>query len=339
MTQTASRQPRSNSKAARSRRANDRAVHLQLAGQFEEARKAYARAIELHPGNANAHHNFAFLLAELAGRDDAPDYSEALAHARRACDLAPTRAGYTATLAQILFASGAQEEAIELAELALGQSPDDAPLTDQLARLLILAGRPGRAAELLAGLAPRVPFEGDRHLRWATAEALRGNLAAAQRVLGELLQFDPECAAAWAQLGSILYLQKDLGSAREALHKALGIDRRAASALRHLALVEVACGNTEQAIRAYHDYLALAPRDHATALDLSVLLLSAKQPEAARELLAQIDGSRVDSDRLRFYRAMAERELGRRAAARKSFTRLARGESYYADQARRMLAV
>jgi len=81
------------------------------------------------PDSALAHNNLAWLAARCGRRLD-----DALAHAQRAVALAPDKAAYLDTLAEVHFQKGDRDRAVELAEQCLRLAPDDPHIQAQLAR-------------------------------------------------------------------------------------------------------------------------------------------------------------------------------------------------------------
>lgn len=321
-----------NSKVGRSRRANDEGVRLHLAGDRDRARQAYQRSIALDPDNATAHHNLAFLLTQAGAAD------EGLAHAERAVALRPGNAGYLTTLGQVRLVAGDGEGAVAALEAAVRADPGDLTARDQLGRVQLQSGRVDDAVSTFEQTAADAGYDALRQVRWATAECLRGDLEVAAAMLREVVRRSPDLACGWSQLGVVLYMLEDYGSARDALRQALGIDRHDRQALRHLALVETACNRRGEALRALGDYLALQPDDEVAALDFAVLLLSVGRAREARQVIDGLGDDRAPPERLAFYSALADSELGAKVRARRVFARLARNGGPYAARARSMLA-
>ena len=118
---------------------NSRGLLLKALGLYEEAEKAFRRALSLAPEDPLINFNLGTLLLE--NRD-----SEALTYLRSAFRLSPARVLFAETLAEALSQAGRKEEALEL---LLGRSQLTLKGRALLGRLLYEAGRFEEAFECL----------------------------------------------------------------------------------------------------------------------------------------------------------------------------------------------
>jgi Tfp pilus assembly protein PilF len=141
----------------------------------------------------------------------------------------------------------------------------------------------------------------------------------------------------WAQLGSVLLLRQDYGSASEALTRALQLSPDDPHARHRLAQALLARGDRAAARRELERVLVQHPRHLSAALDLAVLELSADDAAAALERLDRVLAEDPTDAKASFYRALALRQLAREAPARAALQRLAAGASRYAQRAQALL--
>ena len=110
------------------------AGHQQWADRiFEAAAARYLQVLGTWPDSALHHNNLAWACVRC---DRWPQ--RRLEHARRAVQLSPDHAGYLDTLAEILYRSGQQAEAIRIAEQCVARNPFRQHYRDQLARFRAL---------------------------------------------------------------------------------------------------------------------------------------------------------------------------------------------------------
>jgi tetratricopeptide (TPR) repeat protein len=110
-------------------------------GKAGEADEAYARAMELEPGNPRLLNNRAYAMAAGGG-----DPAAALELAERACETRPRNPRYLETAAAALMAAGRPEEAARRLERAWGLAERETPearreIMEGLARAWLAAGR------------------------------------------------------------------------------------------------------------------------------------------------------------------------------------------------------
>jgi len=79
------------------------------------------------------------------------------------------------------------------------------------------------------------------------------------------------------------------------------------TALKHLALVHIACGETQPAIDSMRSLCQQFPHEPSVACDLAVMELSAGKKESARERLSQLVEGHRDS-RILYYYAVSLKE-------------------------------
>ena len=146
--------------------------HLWLArsykkqGEFEKARLAFARLIELDPNNVEA----LSALGEIYSWD-VSRREEAIALLRRASILAPGNAEVKKQLAEVLHWTGRNDEAFDYAQNVVDDYSNDKGFLTTYARILTATGHPGNAVTIYEDFLD-IHTSGDLALRVAYAEAL-----------------------------------------------------------------------------------------------------------------------------------------------------------------------
>lgn len=220
----------------------DSAVELSKSGRHEESIREYRRALELDPGNPEAHNNLGLALAH-GGKLD-----EAMAHYRKALALNPDLATAHNNLGAALARSGRPGEAVEHFVLFLESNPGSVEAHGNLLRALAQAGRAGEAARLFAGL----------------------------------LQKHPSSAPLHNSLGVTLVWQKQGEEATREFERALEIDPKLIEARQNLAdALYFHLGRTVEALNQWRELLKTAP-DHIPALNNAAMIMATDPDPAIR---------------------------------------------------------
>jgi Flp pilus assembly protein TadD len=149
-------------------------------GRPEEARAAYAKALELDPSSASAHFNLAVAFVQ------AGDYREAEAHYRQALSGRPTAETHNG-LGYALARQGRTDDAIEEFQVAIDLDASYAPAYNNLAEGLASQGKLAEAERYY-----------ERSLTLRTSPAVYNALGAVQRRLGKLDEAEAHFAKAKA---------------------------------------------------------------------------------------------------------------------------------------------
>jgi Flp pilus assembly protein TadD len=136
------------------------------------------------------------------------------------------------------------------------------------------------------------------------------------------------------QLGVLLFIGHDLGSATEALREALALEPENSEARYQLAMVLLARGDAE-AVKELERVLIVAP-DHVGALtDLGVLALARGDHAGAAARLERALGGAPDAARPLYYRALAYDQTGQGEACLELLKRVEQSDdAKYASLAR-----
>jgi serine/threonine-protein kinase len=154
-----------------------RAYRLEWAGVLDE----FKRAIELNPGDANAHHWYALALAD-AGRND-----EAISEMRLAQELDPRSLIINANLSWVLYLAGRYDDSIAQAKKAIALDPSFAVAHGYLGQAYLAKGDDQAA---LAELQKALELSGNEtsfRAELGNAYAVAGRKPQALAILHELL--------------------------------------------------------------------------------------------------------------------------------------------------------
>jgi tetratricopeptide (TPR) repeat protein len=199
----------------------------------DEAGDCFRGAIDLDPGNAEAHGNLGIVLQE-QGRPD-----EALAFFRRAVDLKPASAAFHNNLGNALRQKGQLDEAVEVLERAVNLSPDFAKA----------------------------------HYNLANTLAARGRLDEGMEGFHRVLALDPEFPGTHFRLGNACMQQGRLDEAGENYRRALELDPFHAESHGNMGIVLQRQGRLEEAVARYESAIALNPDRPLFHWNLSLTLL------------------------------------------------------------------
>jgi tetratricopeptide (TPR) repeat protein len=333
-------------------------VAAQQQERWEEAARAYTRAIDAKPDFAEAHANLGAALARL-GRHD-----EAVAAYQRALSLAPSLQAVRINLGLAYFRGGDARRAVETFQAVVTSAADSDPAAVQARALLGLAlveaGRHAEAIPLLEAASARTPD--DAALLFALGRAYAGSQNPKGDEVAARLSQLPMGRPLWQHLQGLLHQRQ--GRHREAL-AAFEAARAAEPRLPGLTLATgislLSLGDEVKARDAFEQAHIQAPRDavpvfylgwvderggrlpsarafaeQALAIDPElfearavfgrVLLLQGEFTEAARQLAIAAQHDAEDAS-IRYLLAQAYQRAGDRTAAAREF-----------DEARRLKA-
>lgn len=188
------------------------------AGDVEQlAIQAFQETVRLDPGDVESRSNLARLLI-VTGRAD-----EATEHLEEIVRLTPSAYYEMFLLAQVRQADGQTEAAIGLLKQSLAVEPRQAEAREMLIPLLLAEQRYGEIADVYQAAIDLVPGDLDSRIRLADALANDGQLEAAAREFGVILEEDPKNVFALIGLGMVRRDLMDLSEAEELLGQALGL--------------------------------------------------------------------------------------------------------------------
>jgi len=213
------------------------------AGKMEEAYRAAKTALQLYPGDAEAHYQVGVLAQHLGKTDEALDQLRYLV----GFDLKPEVGFYVKAhvqLATLLLERGEYPECEWVLQKLFQLDPDNAIAQQQWPELLMLHGKkliengdPAAAAGKLSEVVRLQPDNFDARVQLAVALMRVGDLQAAVPVLNSLIETRPEYLPAYNNLSFVLAQLGRLDEAEKVCRQALRIDPNYEDAQRNLQLI------------------------------------------------------------------------------------------------------
>jgi tetratricopeptide (TPR) repeat protein len=202
-----------------------------ISSKLAEAIAHLRRAVELAPDFPDGHYNLARALAERG------DHGEAIYHYRYALKLRPSYPNVHYFLGLSLAKMGQWDEAIEHHRLALVASPRDAKIHNNLGNLLADRGLLDQAIEQYREAIRLKPNFAGAYFNLGIVFQDRGDLDEGKRQYLRVLQLDPNHSDAHNNLAAILIGQGRLEEAADHFREALRIKPDFVEAQRGLAHV------------------------------------------------------------------------------------------------------
>ncbi len=228
-------------------------LDAEAAGNFEDARRYYAEAIEADPGFAPAHYNLG--LIQLGEQS----HSMAEASFRTALQSREDFPDAWVALAEVLEASGRDEEALAALDKAAALREHFAGALLNASALLQKMERLEEAGKRLRDLPADFPNAHEAHFNLGIALAAQGRFGQAEECYGRALAINPDYAEACNNLGTALQSQGRLDDALLQFRRALSLNPGLAQAQANIAGVLAAQGLRIQAARLLFDALEKQP--------------------------------------------------------------------------------
>jgi len=226
-------------------------IHEAL-GQTEQARQAYARALQLDRGHVPA-------AAAMSRLDmSVGDGSRSIESLREAIERSPSPDGYL-TLGRLLRRQGKAAEAEEALRKALSQRPDHAESCYELGALLAGRAEEGEAERLLRRCIELNPEHVGAPSELGMWLARRGQLDEAERWLARTVELAPQQAASHYNVAIVLEQLGKTDEALRAFRRAGELDPRHVQGHYHAAELLAARGQRAEAIEHLRKALALNP--------------------------------------------------------------------------------
>ncbi len=272
-------------------------------GRFEEARQAYASAVELDARDVAALRGLAGATYQVSGLEAALQVvDQALAVAPRDVRSWLTRARLHAKAGRLTETQALFETAYSMARES-GSEDEQTLALAGVAEIQLTLGKSELAGKTLEQLTERAPNSGVARYLGARHAFLLGDYARARMLLEELLSYDPRNRQAQLLLGAVNYAQGNLEQADMYLASVLAAEPANAFARRLLAdtrlrqarpdadlarlvpALTTSPGPSKVSIEELERDVAQHPGQSATKLDLATAYLTVGQPEKAVALL------------------------------------------------------
>lgn len=276
---------------ARQRRLFQRAAQLLRDGDAAPAQAICAGVLKRHPEDANFLCLSARALAKLGRLDEADRQIE------QALSLFPRFDRAHEARGDLLAAQGDFQAAAQALELALHINPERQTTRLKLGRLFARTGQVEKAKRLRGqflkrdednqaivravnlekedklaeaeqiyrGILSRHPDNVSAMRLWARLGSRRGRYEDAEVLLRRAVEVAPDFHQAWADLASVQYEQQKLDAAAASARQLVKLDPRVPNGYLLLASAHASAGRHEDALGAFEDALAIAPR-HVGAL-------------------------------------------------------------------------
>ena len=213
------------------------------AGKKEEAYRAAHKAVELYPGDAEAHYQVGNLAYRLGKTDEAVERLRFLVSFELSPDVTFYVKAHT-QLARMLAERGEYDECEAVLARLLRIDPENAAAQQQWGELLMLQGsrllndgRPADAAEKLRQLTRLQPEKTDGKVQLATPLIRTNDYQAGAPVMRSIIDEQPGFLAAYDNLSFVLAQLGQLDEAEEVCRQALEIDPSHDAAQRNLQII------------------------------------------------------------------------------------------------------
>lgn len=268
----------------------------------DDALSALQCLVQRHPDFAPAHSSLGMLLNERG------EHANACAHLEKAVSLDPRNGPFLKSLADFYYVTLRRlNEAVDLYSRVLSIDPGDVQTLLTLGNIHIeiqrfdkakvyyervLAREPGNpmASQMLAALlkAPMsAPEEQDPEpaYREATQLAQNGKTGDAILKLERLVGSHPGNALAWNDLGVLYYGSGKKSDALACYERSVALNPKDTTALKNLAdYYFIEQGRTEDALRIYHQVLAIEPGDQESLIAFGSICSRSYRPDTEGSL-------------------------------------------------------
>ena len=278
-------------------------------GLTEEARAAFAEALERDPGNSDASGNLAALAFREGKIDEARallrvalehnpndlrtllpladleigsgDSEAARAWLEKAIGVHPDAARPRQILGQLYLEGGDPLRALEITQIFLLYHPDEQAVREIVARAQLSAGRPADAVSTLRTLVEALPESGEAHYLLGLAYRNVRDWTRTRQYIERALEIDPNHISAKVVQADVLMLEGDLDSAEK-----LAADLKDA----HPEVPEV--WELDGTIALRRNRVSNAIESFQTAMNLQPLSARAIKLALAQQQANDVDGSR-----------------------------------------------
>ncbi len=250
--------------------------------RWEEAIQVGRRAVEVEPGDADAHHFLARTLFDSKGAD-AEAVNEALAQLNEGLRLRPNDLLPLFYFGTFFFKEEKTEVAVEELRSMLARNPASAEAHYYLG---IIAARSGPVEDAVGHYqdASRInPQYAEPYDKLGQILMERGQIEAAVTEFRKAVRLKPAFTRARCNLGVALEQQGRLGEAIKQYEEALRAKPNDGSAQMYLAIALLKSGKLPQAAARFRDAIRLTPEDPEAHYGLGFVLAVQGQAEAARE--------------------------------------------------------
>ncbi|MBJ6764029.1 tetratricopeptide repeat protein [Myxococcaceae bacterium JPH2] len=260
----------------------------------------------------------------------AGDLDRAERELKRAVEKAPTYYAAHVMLGRVLLEGGRLTRARQHLRRAMSLRPRDPEAYLVLAQLELEGGAPAEAVKVVDALAVALPGEASGYQRLGLALAERGDSARAERLLQKATERDPGDVDSWTALAHLYDGTGRAAEAEEALAKALQGDPDRQDVLLAAGRAALKAGSPVRA-RAYFDRLLSLTDEPETAVRVAFSYLSARQTDAAAEVLDTAHKVAPSEPRLPYYLGLVLERQRRFSAAASAFAEVPASAEVFVD--------
>ncbi len=261
-------------------------------GLFDEARRAFERAIERNPGHGEAHFNRGVVLGEIGRRaGDAGDprwLEEERSAFERAVEIHPTFADAHLNLGTALARAGRLDEAELRFRDVLNLRPGHVEALLNLGTVQLARGRGEEALKILHAARDADSELPAVHRSLGDSYRKLGRRPEAVKSFRRALELDPADVEARSNLAVLLAEEGKLDAAAAELERVLEIRPRHASALHNFGLVRQRQGKEVEARGLFRRAIEADPSRPGPYLQLARSLRRGEEGEAAAEVLRKL---------------------------------------------------
>ncbi|MBE3069361.1 MAG: tetratricopeptide repeat protein, partial [Planctomycetes bacterium] len=292
-------------------------------GQFDEAAKVYAEALEIHPQSAEIAYQGGQVLFK-QGR-----YDEALDVWRQAADWDDEFPDLHLSMARAYGAKGDLRHAHDELRHELDLYPDSREARLALGGYHIQHSEPEEAVKVYEELLKEAEDDSRVHLDLGAALMRLGHTVKARKHLLRALELSPSDPLILSHLSTAGHSKADTTRATRVLRRALREEPHRDELYRNLSALFAGEGKFDEAEAELRRAMAFSGRTHELENDLGVLLAMQGKFDEAREAFDRGLESHPEDLPLLINRALIEADLGRHEAALDQLTALA--EKHPAD--------
>lgn len=273
------------------------AVAAHQAGNIEQARQLYRKALKYQPGHPDALHLLA-LIDYQSGRMES-----AVAGIRRAIAIHPEPWLYHFNLGRVLKDQGQLVDAALAYREALKRSPDNPQVMNNLGNLLLASGHTGESVGLFRALCARFPQDAVAWANLGNALSAAYQLEEAEAAYRQAIYLQPEKAEPWCNLGGLLQRQGRSLDSLECLEKAHQLNPDSSEILNRLGVARHSEQDPDGAESAFHQAIEMTPSCWEAWKNLGDLLSDRGNLDGARSAYQQAQRI-VPNDALRVLEAL-----------------------------------
>lgn len=200
-------------------------------------------------------------------------------------------------LAQIADKKGDQGKALELLKRSIDMNPDYVDALRELIEILAIRG-PVRDLVLHCTKAHEISPENPKYtLILAKAHLEEEDYTSSEYFFKKTIRLSPKLAQAYKGLGRLYMIQEDYDSAMKNFEKSLDLDEQDVTTLNSLGMTYIKLGKYQEGIDKYQAALKIRPNDHRILFNLGYAKEKINDFESARYFYQQVLSMKPEFDK------------------------------------------